>query len=363
MHTRTILITGGHPTPALAVIDEAAKSHPSLRFVFAGRRHVNSRETGQSLEFQEIFDRKISFVEIHARRSWLGALTLPLEIVRAWTILNAVRPDAILSFGGYVGVPVCIAAYMRGIPIYLHEQTMRPGLANRRLALIARRVMVSFEDTMSYFSAQKVVCTGNPIRPSLLTHTKSKVFTDLTPPVILVVGGNLGSHSVNTHIFSILKELLKHCSVIHQVGNIEQYDDWGTAQSLHLSLPDDVRARYAPIQHLATSDIASVYRVADCIVSRSGASTVMELIALSKPAVLIPLPWSAYGEQSAQAELLAGASVAEIFRQDEQSTALLDRIKKVLENVQSYTRHYEALRTVFKPHAASHILDIVTDKA
>lgn len=358
-----MLITGGHPTPALAVIDEARASRLPVSFLFAGRRRVNPHEPAQSLEYQEVFARKIPFVNSNAQRGWRGIVRLPLSIIEAVLLLRHSRPSAVLSFGGYVGVPFCIAGYLHGIPVYLHEQTIRPGLANVHLARIARAVMISFPETRSFFPRSKVVQTGNPVRRALTAPGSGGSFDDLPGPVILVLGGNMGSHSINVHIFGILSQLLERYSVIHQIGNIGQYDDWERAQEHHLALPAHQRSRYVPIQHLATADIAQVYGMSTCIVCRSGASTVMELIALRKPAVLIPLPWSAFDEQAQHAKLLSQAGVAVTFDQSRESDELLASIQMIVDHVQSYISHYDALSHLYEPHAAKKILDTILKKS
>lgn len=294
-----LLITGGHPTPALAVVDEIREEYPALSITFVGRRYVNLRETANSLEFQEVFARKIPFIHLSMERGVWGMCALPWFLVVSLRILHIEKPDAILSFGGYISVPICIAGYLLGIPVFLHEQTMSPGTANTWLAHLATRVMVSFSDTVKYFDRRKVLVTGNPLRKRIFNRAGTANFAHLPKPILLVIGGNLGSHSINVHILKLLPQLLTHYSVIHQVGNVKEYRDWETVQEAHLALPRELRGRYHPMQHLATKDMAEVYERADIIISRSGASTITELIALRKPAVLIPLPWSAHGEQEA----------------------------------------------------------------
>ncbi len=361
MKLKRLVITGGHPTPALAVIDEIREEYPDVSITFVGRRYVNHRETANSLEYQEIFARKIPFIHLAMKRGLWGLLSLPWYLSIALRILHKTKPDAILSFGGYVSVPICIAGYIFGVPIFLHEQTMIPGTANMWLAHLATRVMVSFPDTVRYFDKRKVLVTGNPLRKKIFISSGNANFAHLRKPIILVIGGNLGSHSINHHIFQLLFRLLADYSVIHQVGNVKEYHDWDKAQEAHIALPRELRERYHPMQHLATHDMAEVYKRADIVISRSGASTVTELIALRKPAVLIPLPWSARGEQEAHARLLSQAHVAEIFDQNHSSDELLSCIQKIGNNVQSYAANYDSLTTIYDPQAAKKILRTILE--
>jgi UDP-N-acetylglucosamine--N-acetylmuramyl-(pentapeptide) pyrophosphoryl-undecaprenol N-acetylglucosamine transferase len=359
MQLHKLLITGGHPTPALAVIDEIQAHHPSIQVTFVGRRNVNSRERSNSFEYQEVTLRKISFIHTSTKRGNRGVLELPYRTLQCVEILQSVRPDAVLSFGGYIGVPVSIAASLLKIPLFLHEQTIHPGTANIRLARLATKVMVSFPGSEKYFEKSKVVLTGNPLRMQLFEKPPTSRFAHLPPPVIFVQGGNLGSHSVNAHIFALLPQLVEKYSIIHQVGNVKQYGDWEHAQEAHLSLPDTDRSRYLPFQHLSTEHMADAYAQATLVISRSGANTVTELIALRKPAVLIPLPWSAHGEQKEHAILLSKAQVAEVFDQDHSSKELLSCIQKTMNNVQSYEDHYDSLAQIYNTQASEKILRVI----
>ena len=361
MKLHKLLITGGHPTPALAVIDEILTQYPSIRVTFVGRRNVNSLERAISLEYAEVIDRKIHFIHTPAKRGNKGIVELPYRTLQSIDLLQTEKPDAVLSFGGYIGVPICIAAYLLKIPIFLHEQTLRPGTANIRLAKIATKVMVSFPQTIKYFDKKKTVVTGNPLRQQMFHVSPTTKFAHLSKPIILVQGGNLGSHSVNLHIFSILSKLIEKYSVIHQIGNVKEFGDWENAQEAHLSLPNEFKNRYFPIQHLSTQEMAEAYSQAEIVISRSGASTITELIALRKPAVLIPLPWSAHGEQLAHAQLMAEAGVAEMFEQENSSKELLGCIQKIAEHVQSYSDHYDSFAQIYDPQAAEKILHTIRE--
>jgi len=361
MKLRTLLITGGHPTPALAVIDEIREHFPLLQVLFVGRRYVNAREKADSFEYQEVSARNVRFFHSAAARGNRGMVELPYRTLECTTLLKKHKPEAILSFGGYISAPVCLAAYVLKIPFFLHEQTIRPGTANIHLARLATKVMVSFYQTARYFEKDKVIVTGNPIRKNIVQNVATPKFSHFLHPTILVLGGNLGSHSINTHIFALLPQLAQKYSVIHQVGNIQQFGDWERAQEALLSLPDALKKRYFPVHHLTTDEMSEAYRRADMVISRSGASTITELIALKKPAVLVPLPWSAHGEQLAHAELLFQGGVAELFHQDRPSSQLLSCIQKIMNNVQSYTTHYDQFTSIYDPQAAQKILQTIFD--
>lgn len=355
MKVNKILITGGHPTPALAVIDYVQASFPDVRLVFVGRRHANPQEKMDSFEYQEVLGRKIPFVNFAAERGIRGVVELPQRFLQALSMLRDEKPDVVLSFGGYLSVPVCFTAFVLGIPIYLHEQTLCPGIANEWIGKIAQKIMVSFPQAGASFDPKKTIMTGNPIRNTILDVRELGKFGTLQKPVLFVNGGNLGSHSINTHIFALLPQLTQRFSIIHQLGNIQEYGDWQKATRAQSKLPPELRDRYVIQKHLTSDEMGKAFACADIVVSRSGANTTMELIALRKPAVLIPLPWSARNEQRAQAELLSEAGAALIFDQYGDSAQLLMHIQTVYEHVQSYIDHYESLHTLYQPKAAEHI--------
>jgi len=359
MKVNKLLIIGGHPTPALAVIDELRRKYSQIQIDFVGRRFVNNHERNDSFEYKEIQDRSIQFIPFTSGRGVLGIVQLPFTILKAIKILHKLKSDAILSFGGYISVPICIAGYLLHIPYFLHEQTAIPGYANIRLSAFARRIMVSFPQTIKYFDSSKTIVTGNPLRRTLFEAVSKTKTAKIRKPVIFVNGGNLGSHSINIHIFNILNELLEKYTVIHQVGNIQEYGDWDKAQDIRINLPKKLFTRYIPLQHLSTADMAKAYSESDMTVSRSGANTITELIALRKPAVLIPLPWSARGEQQAHAKLLASAHATITFNQNELSKSLLVCIQKVIDNVQSYTDNYDTLQHIYVPEASTRIIQTI----
>lgn len=354
-----LLITGGHPTPALAVIDEIKDRKTQCKVVFVGRRYVNSRERANSLEYQEVVARRVRFIHVSTTRGLQGIVELPYRIIQSISLLQQQKPDAILSFGGYISPPVCIAAFMLRIPVFLHEQTLRPGSSNIWLSKIATKVMISFPQTAKFFDNKKTVFTGNPLRTTLFNPPSTTTFVHLPRPIVLVQGGNLGSHSINMHIFSILSRLVKKFSVIHQVGNIKEYGDWETAQETHLSLPNELKDKYFPVKHLSTAEMTEAYSLADLVISRSGASTVTEITALHKPALLIPLPWSARGEQQAHAKLLSDAQLSETFDQSKSDEELLTGIQKIWDNVQSYKDHYDSFTPFYDPQAAQKIIHTI----
>ncbi len=357
MKLSTLLITGGHPTPAFAVVDELRASSPDVRVVMIGRKHANSRETDNTYEYDEAQARGIEFVSVDFARGLSSLLKVPGQILESKQILERAHPDAVLSFGGYIAFPVACAAKWLGIPVFTHEQTAVTGRANELIQLFATKVFLSFQPLVHVKRGPKYIWTGNPIRREITQLvTGHEPSLQVNKPLLLVSGGNLGSHSLNVHIFAIVQKLVDFCTVVHQTGNVSEYGDEKAAQNTLYSLSPEKRDRYIPVAHLPTSEWSHMLHTADVVVARSGANTFFELIATQKPCVLVPLPWSVRDEQQTHAQLLAQAGVGEVFDQANDPAQLLQLIQKVFENRSKYGAKYPTLLPLYVPDAARKII-------
>jgi len=367
--TQKTIITGGHASPALAVIDELQITKPEYEIYFLGRKFNNSNDSELSFEYKEIKLRKIPFYNLNTGRlmrsisfETLQNLFLTVRgFIHSWQIINKIRPKIILSFGGYLALPVTIMGWLYGATIYTHEQTIHPGITNRIISVFAKNIFISFPQSVSFFPKSKTILTGNPIRKSLMHKSNTNRY-ESNLDTIYITGGSLGSHSLNVHIENILQELLKKYFVIHQTGNVSEFGDFERLTKFKERLSEEERSRYKLISHVDSSEIADVYAMSDIVISRSGANTVSELIALHIPAVLVPLPWSANDEQKKHAELLENAGVAEVFDQEKSSEILLKLIQKVMIERGSYEKNYSKLENDSSPKAAAAIIETVFKK-
>lgn len=364
-----LLITGGHFTPALAVI-EYLQSHSEYKkneLVFVGRQYANRGDQNETLEYREITRHHIPFIHLDAGRmtrvasvaSLRNILRVPSGFFQARKIISDVKPDVVLSFGGYVALPIAYAAHWAKIPVYTHEQTIRPGLANRLICRVAKRVFISFPDSKKYIQSDAVVLSGNPVRSGLLQHSHVDLNLPSHKPMIFITGGSLGSHSVNIHIERILPELLQHYSVVHQTGNVQQYGDYGHLEAIKANLPKEQQSHYLIRAHFTTEEMGYIMRHAQLVISRSGANTFFDLLFLKKPAILIPLPWSAYDEQRHQAKLFAQAGTGEIFEQDHPSHELLQLVKSMMPRLETYKHKFSNLTHLYKHDAAQIIVETI----
>lgn len=241
---------------------------------------------------------------------------VPLGVTQARRAVAGFRPHVVLATGGYVAVPTGFAARMCKVPLVLHEQTVRLGLANRKLAGSASRIAVSSESTLPLLGERVrslAVVTGNPVRPEVLAGFPDKAVAalglgfDRSLPTVYVTGGAQGSQQINDLIGGELSWLLERTNVVHQCGPA-QYDVLAARAA---ALPSRLAARYH-LTPFVGPELPDVLALADLVISRSGAGTLAELTALGKPAMFIPLASAAGNEQAHNAWHLeeSGAAVA-----------------------------------------------------
>lgn len=365
-----ILITGGHVTPALAVIDYLLdkKICSIIDITFVGRKYAVDYERTLSFEYKEVTKRNLRFIHLYAGRftriaSWrtvLQLLRIPFGFVQSMQILLQNRPEKILSFGGYIGFPVTFIAWLLRIPVFIHEQTISPGIANRLSSVFARTVFCSFPSVVKLFPHSKVLYTGNPIREKLNSNILPPPFQlSEKKPVIYVTGGSLGSHSINAHIFRLVPKLLPKFIVVHQTGDVREYHDFEQALIYKNKLPKSLQDDYIIHKHLSEEEVAWIYRRADLVIARAGANTIFELLHLQKPSILIPLPWSSKNEQQKHALLFKSHGIGEIFEQTKSSEELYTLIETIYQNKKTYHRKFKELPFQIPLHASKTIVNSI----
>lgn len=360
-----ILITGGHYTPALAVID-CLKNH---EIIFVGRKYSIETELTESPEYKEIIRKGIKFIPLETGKinrffslgMFLDLLRIFKGLKQAKKIINKEMPDIILCFGSYLAVPIAIQGWFNKIPVFTHEQTINPGLSNRVISLFAKKVFISFDKSRRFFPRNKVILTGNPLRGSIEkilneSNKNSKIKT------IFVSGGSLGSHSINELMHKNLKVLLEKYIIIHQTGNVKEFDDYRKLLNLKRKMPLKLKKNYFINQHFNDSQIGLIYSKSDMLISRAGANTVFELIALKIPSVLIPLPWSANKEQEKQAKFLKENGVCEVFYQNQNPSKIKDFADKVINNLSFYKNNFKNISYLYKKNAAQTIAKEILKK-
>jgi len=358
-----ILITGGHPTPALALIDEL-KKYKEMEIVFVGRKFPIIGEKNYSFEYQEIRKRKIKFIELKtgkltrffSKESLINFFLIFIGLFNGLRILIFERPSLVFSFGGYLGLPIAFWAFIFRIPILIHEQTISPGLANRVIGIWAKKVLLAFPQAKIFFNRKKTLVVGNPIRFKDVKRPVNNLLTkkrSLRRPIIYVTGGSLGSHIINLHMEKILPFLLKKYIVIHQIGNISQFNDYLRLKNKFKS------SNYFPYTHIEEEKLKEIYQKADLVVSRAGANTFFELLAFTKPTIFIPLSFSASNEQKKHALLFLEVGVGEVFEEGDRSFKLLNLIDKMINNLKKYQDNFKKLRYLNQQNVSQKIAEII----
>ena len=338
---KKILLTGGgtagHVTPNIALLPELQRRGYEVLYI----------GSYEGIEKKLIGDQGIRYYGISSgklRRYFdLKNFSDPFRVLKGFeeakSILKKERPDVVFSKGGFVSVPVVIAADRLKIPSVIHESDMTPGLANRLCLNHARKICCNFPETLKNLPAGKALLTGTPIRKELLSGDKEKGrafcgFHDRLP-VILVIGGSLGAASVNENVRRILPKLLPDFQVVHLCGKGK------TDESLK-GTPGYVQYEY--IQE----ELPDLFALADLVISRAGANAICELKALKKPNLLIPLSASASrGDQILNARSFEKQGFSMVLEEEAiTEDVLLQTIHQLYETRQKYTSAMENAQTL-----------------
>lgn len=293
---------------------------------------------------------------------------VPLGVAQARKAISDFQPDVVLATGGYVAVPAGLAARMCKRPLVLHEQTVRLGLANRKLASSAARIAVSSESTLALLPEavrSTAVVTGNPVRPEILSGDADKAIAalgltgfDRRLPTLYVTGGAQGAQQINDVIRDSLPWLLERANVVHQCGpaNVE-----GLRASA-ATLAPGLASRYY-LTGFVGPELPDVLALADVVVCRSGAGTLAELTALGKPAIFVPLASSAGNEQAHNAQHLEGAGAAIALTGDVTTARLQNALGPLLAEPARRGEMAEAARAHGRPDAAARLVDVLLSAA
>ncbi len=322
---KRIIVTGGHHTPAIAVIDAFREKSKNLTvsfsFFWLGHKYSMWNDASVSAEFRDVTEAGIPFFELNAGRFYntlhpLKLIRIPFGFLQAFFYLLRIKPHLVISFGGYLAVPVVIVAWLLRVPVVTHEQTTVAGWGSRLIARFAKIVFISFPTSATLFPKEKVCLIGNPLRSEIFID-KGLFKFDNGLRTLYFSGGKQGSHFINSFAAKNLKRLLASYNVIHQCGSSTVFNDLLELREKSVSLPNDFRRHYLFKDFFDAGEIGSVFARADLVVSRAGANTVYEIGSLGKISVLIPLPWSSYGEQNENALFLSSGGASFVLNENE----------------------------------------------
>ncbi len=362
-----IVITGGHLTPALATMDALLKRDSKIEFHFFGRMHTREGDSALSAEHELMKERGVPFYAVttgRLQRSFTqytipSLLKIPFGLGQCFKYLQEIRPDIVVSFGGYLAVPVVIAARILGIPIVSHEQTLVPGLANQIISRFATVLALSFEETEKHYGHIKTVLTGNPIRQEIFVHNNAFKLDKKGLPVVYVTCGNQGSHFINESIFRLLPRLLEIMHVIHQTGNSKIFDDHATAIQLKESMSTDTPGSYQVYSYVGPEIIGDIYGCADVVLIRAGINTICDLLALGKKGVVIPISKTSNNEQRSNATFFAKTGLGIALDQETMSDDVLYDSLMFLINKSVPNDVISSARSQIKLDAADRVADLV----
>jgi len=342
--------TGGHLFPAIAVAEEIASIRPDAEVTFVG--------TESGLEARVIPLTMWNLVTLPMPRlKGMGFLRMvmtvfimPITLFRAVKVLGKIRPDLVISVGGYAAGPVTLMAAIKRIPTVAMEQNAIPGMTNRILGKFVKKVFVMFPESSGFFPEGKVVVAGNPVRKKIIDSiahraAKKRGFT------VLVFGGSQGAKAINEKVLSALQylgDVRDDIHVIHQVGRM--------ADTEKISAVYRAKGFSAEVYHFI-EDMGKVYAQADMVIARAGATSCAELTAAGIPSIFIPYPYAADNHQEANAKALVKQGGAIMIRESELTSEILAKeIIGLMDEPLKLSAMSQAMRAYGRPEAAERIV-------
>lgn len=341
--------TAGHVTPNIALIAKLKELDYDIHYI----------GSYSGIEKELIEKLKIPYYGISSGklRRYLDIKNFsdPFKVLKGYReakkLLKKLDPDVVFSKGGFVAVPVVLAAKKRRIPTIIHESDMTPGLANRLCIPSAAKVCANFPETLNYLPKEKAVLTGTPIRKELFAGNKLKGldFCKLSAnlPVILVIGGSTGALKVNEAVRNLLPTLLKKYQVVHLCGK-------GKMDAAYQGMEGYVQFEYI------SSELSDLFAAADLVISRAGANAICELLALKKPNILIPLSAAASrGDQILNAESFERQGFSYVIKEESLSNeTLLQGVTQVFDERKTYV---EAMSKSTQNDATEKIVALIAE--
>ena len=339
--------TAGHVTPNMALVPSLKEAGYDIQYIgsYNGIEKRLIEEMGipyhgiSSGKLRRYFDPKNFSDPFKVMKGYLEASHM----------IRKLKPDIVFSKGGFVSVPVVLAAKRRRVPVIIHESDLTPGLANKICIPAATKVCCNFPETLEHLPKEKAVFTGSPIRQELLTGNADAAlkFCGLSAgkPVILIIGGSLGSVVINNAVREILPDLLKDFHVIHLCGK-------GKVDDSLKSLEGYVQFEYIK------SELKDLFALADVVISRAGANAICELLALHKPNLLIPLSANASrGDQILNARSFERQGFSKVLEEEElNKSTLLDSLQTLFRDKESYIK---AMRQSNQQNSIDTIIELI----
>ena len=344
--------TGGHIYPAIAIAREYVSRDPSRRVVFVGTEYGLEKTIVPKAGFP------LEFISVGGLKGKGGldlvrnVLRLPVGFIQAFNLIGKHKPDAVLGVGGYSSGPVLLAAWLRGVPTMIHEQNAFPGLANRWLAKVVKKVAVAFPEALPRLRRLDGVVTGNPVRAEFFTAQRT---LGNDKQRLLVFGGSQGSRVLNdamTGALLFLSRLKDRLEIVHQTGP----NDLMRVQQAYQTSGAFPNARVVSYLDPIVDEIAA----ADLVVCRAGAMTIGELAAVGRAAIFIPFAAATNNHQELNARVVERAGGAMVITESELSPERLAlAISEVISHPDRTRKMGRAAHKLAAPEATKKIVDTV----
>lgn len=358
--------SGGHLTPLVAVADKLKTklgSEVNILYVGSGAEMERTIMAEEGIPAKFVISGKMR--RYFSLQNFVDFFKVPVGFVQSLWLLFRFMPDAIFSKGGYVAVPIVLAAWVYRIPIMIHESDSVPGVANQFLAKFANRIAVAYPTAEQYFPKEKTALVGNPIRAQVTGGDPVILRQELgftqSRKTLLILGGSQGSKVINDAIVKILPQLLQHFQIIHQTGQAN-FDDV-VREAAFMGVKAGHGGYYAT-PFMSANKLRDAFALSDLVVSRAGATFITEIAANGKPAILIPISQSANDHQQMNAYALAQIGAALVLEETNLGEHIfLEKINNILNNDELQQSMIEKIKTFYHPTAAEVIANGIIEIA
>jgi UDP-N-acetylglucosamine--N-acetylmuramyl-(pentapeptide) pyrophosphoryl-undecaprenol N-acetylglucosamine transferase len=366
------VFVGGHHNSAL-VVAKLMKKRGHQIFWF-GHKTTMKQSKDISAEYKEIKKNNIPFYEIKAGKFYknlnlLQGLKIIYAFFQSLLLLFKIKPDLLVSWGGYLSFPVCLSGFLLGIPAYTHEQTTKAGLANQAISSFVKKIFLTWPSSFEFFPKKKCLFIGLPLKKELFKKTQAvkvnnnkdkKSFFNNKKKTVFVVGGKQGSHFLNKLVKANLKKILAGYNLIHQSGDNRKTKDYDKLTKLAGKLPEDLRKNYILKPYFFEKEMVKVLKLADFAVSRAGAHICYELMALGKPAILVPISWVYKNEQYENALNLKEKGLGLILNEKTiTSKKLLEKINFMAGNLEKFKKQADKAKSLIKKDADIKMVEVL----
>jgi UDP-N-acetylglucosamine--N-acetylmuramyl-(pentapeptide) pyrophosphoryl-undecaprenol N-acetylglucosamine transferase len=360
--TKKLLFIGGHHNSALATIDWLKENSDSFEFAWIGKKYVH--DDNESPEFSEVSARKIPFYDLKTGKLFrttaisyiphviYNLFLIPFGFLQTYFYLMRIKPDLIVSFGGYMSVPVVIMGWILGIRSVLHEQTVTVGLANKISSYFAKEIFsswpVEFYADLSDSIKKKMIYTGLPIR-NAISEDAGVIEFPRKARTIYITGGKSGSLFINQSFSGILKEISAKFNIIWSTGRRIGDHDFKQIKHEVEKLPDEIKKNVLIKEYFLEDEVGKVLNTADFVITRGGAHTIYELALIKKPAIVIPIPWVSQSEQLKNGKILEKFGLGIVLDQETLNP------QKLLQEVENFSQEIDKIKenTKDKEYVAS----------